>query len=167
MDGGFTVCHITWSAHCEEGLRCFVGDRQKMSISRHKPLFIGTLGLLALVASCSDNAGTDPLTNRDTVGIEIDQIANADGVPIGEESDVVIGTLQHTSKAANDTDDEFGDLADTNLKRESVIIQPYKGPPIYLNEPPVPPPATIVAERKPHETKYKDGTIHIERQITR
>ncbi len=144
-----------------------MGDRQKMSISRHKPLFIGTLGLLALVASCSDNAGTDPLTNRDTVGIEIDQIANADGVPIGEESDVVIGTLQHTSKAANDTDDEFGDLADTNLKRESVIIQPYKGPPIYLNEPPVPPPATIVAERKPHETKYKDGTIHIERQITR
>jgi antitoxin component YwqK of YwqJK toxin-antitoxin module len=120
-----------------------------------------------LSASCSDSALTDPLTNRDPVEIEIDQIANADGILVGKESDVVIGTLQQTSRVADDTDDEFGDEADSELKRESVIIQPYTGPPIYLNEPPVPPPATVVTERQPHKSNYEDGTIHIERQITR
>jgi antitoxin component YwqK of YwqJK toxin-antitoxin module len=139
-----------------------------MSTSSHKLSLIGTLGLLMLVASCSDSA--DPLTDRDTVEIKIEQITDTAGILPGTEStesDVAIGTRRQTNQPTNDTNDQSSDAADTELERESVEIKPYNGPPIYLNEPLVPPPATIVTERQPHKTNYPDGTLHIERQITR
>ena len=141
-----------------------------MPTSSHKLSLIAILGLLLLTVSCSDSASIDPLTDRDAV--EIKQITNTNTAGIlpgteNAESDVAIGTAQQTTQATDNSNDPSNDAAEPELERESVQIKPYKGPPIYLNEPPVPPPATIVTERQPHKTNYPDETVHIARHITR
>jgi antitoxin component YwqK of YwqJK toxin-antitoxin module len=61
--------------------------------------------------------------------------------------------------------------ADTNSsgakdKGESITVEPYKGPPIYLDEVGTPPPPTIV-ERQTATKNYPDGTLHWERELVR
>jgi len=56
---------------------------------------------------------------------------------------------------------------ESKLRRERVEIEPYKGPPIFLDEPPQPPPATIVEKSKTFTDNYEDGSVKIERQVTR
>ena len=45
-------------------------------------------------------------------------------------------------------------------------IEPYTGPPIFLDEPEPPPPASLV-EKRVDSDKYADGKIRVERQIAR
>lgn len=62
---------------------------------------------------------------------------------------------------AGATDDER-----VTTLEERVTIQPYTGPPIFLDEPEVIAPPTIV-DRETRSDRYDDGTIRVERQIAR
>lgn len=52
-------------------------------------------------------------------------------------------------------------------KIDLLKIEPYTGPPIYLEEPPTPPPATVAERGIKRSQKYKNGEVHVERTIMR
>lgn len=51
-------------------------------------------------------------------------------------------------------------------KAESVTVEPYTGPPIYLDEPETPPPPTVV-DRQRATSNYPDGKLRWEREVAR
>lgn len=54
----------------------------------------------------------------------------------------------------------------TSLAQDSAAIKPYTGPPIFLDQPETPPPASFVEKRVDTE-KYENGKIRHEREIAR
>ena len=93
--------------------------------------------------------GVVPTTNEQTGLTELTQ-----GETVADEDDTSL------------EEDVQADAA--QAQRESEKIEPYTGPPIYLPDTPEPPPATIVDRQVAAPlVKYEDGSIHIERQVTR
>jgi antitoxin component YwqK of YwqJK toxin-antitoxin module len=56
--------------------------------------------------------------------------------------------------------------ANSSNAQESTTIKPYTGPPIFLDQPETPPPASFVEKRVDTE-KYADGKVRLEREISR
>ena len=54
----------------------------------------------------------------------------------------------------------------SNDQGESLTVKPYKGKPIYLDEPDTPPPPTIVSRQKA-TNNYPDGKLRWEREVAR
>ena len=64
-----------------------------------------------------------------------------------------LGTIDVASAAEGDDQD-------------AALIKPYEGPPIFLDQPESPPPASLVEKRVDSE-KYPDGKVRFEREIAR
>lgn len=64
-----------------------------------------------------------------------------------------MGTMDVASAAEDDDQD-------------AAMIKPYEGPPIFLDQPESPPPASLVEKRVDSE-KYPDGKVRFEREIAR
>jgi antitoxin component YwqK of YwqJK toxin-antitoxin module len=69
--------------------------------------------------------------------------------------------------AQNRSDSQGTNYERNSSRRETVGVQPYEGPPIFLDEPEDPVPATVVESKRTVKQNYPDGSPYIERQVTR
>lgn len=81
---------------------------------------------------------------------------------------VLVGQSPALRLLAADTDSTStaGDEKAADDQGESVTVEPYTGPAIYLDEPDPPPPPTIV-ERQKATNNYPDGKLRWEREVAR
>lgn len=130
-------------------------------MGKHLASWLCVLAAMAIVVGCGDQTG-DPLMATGTGDATARDAADGQLIPTSNQGDL--------PSARKNTAGESGDGASENgetLKRESVEIEPYKGPPIFLDEPPDPLPATVVVSKQMVPQNYPDGSPYIRRQVTK